>query len=248
MHRRLSGLLLLILLCACSWPGDTTRTPVGPTPATVSDPSPPSGANPTPDSPIARATIAPVTRTPAATPGGPSGLFATWTVEAAAEAATWARLAQRPLRLPTVAAGAPCPRGPVTAGAVPDFPRVGGAGPIYVSGWDADGLHALRGRSPATDGWYYVKQLWIAIPDYRDPALVRGRRLDGAGELRFADSFGPGVVTPEMARRLGEPHGTGPTGGMRIWGGYTLLATPGCYAYQVDGTSFSEVVVFEVVP
>jgi hypothetical protein len=43
--------------------------------------------------------------------------------------------------------------------------------------------------------------------------------------------------------------GSGPTlngrDGWRQWPGGTWLRTPGCYAWQIDGTDFSDVIVFE---
>jgi len=33
--------------------------------------------------------------------------------------------------------------------------------------------------------------------------------------------------------------------GWREWPSYTYVPAVGCFAYQVDGTSFSEVIVFE---
>jgi hypothetical protein len=50
---------------------------------------------------------------------------------------------------------------------------------------------------------------------YAARALVRGYQLDGPNEVRFD--------TPSLTR----------------------LRAPGCYAYQVDGRTFSYVVIFE---
>jgi hypothetical protein len=33
--------------------------------------------------------------------------------------------------------------------------------------------------------------------------------------------------------------------GWREWPSYIYVPAPGCFGYQVDGTSFSEVIVFE---
>ena len=34
--------------------------------------------------------------------------------------------------------------------------------------------------------------------------------------------------------------------GWRLWSGYARLRSPGCYGFQVDGTTFSEVIIFRV--
>jgi hypothetical protein len=33
-------------------------------------------------------------------------------------------------------------------------------------------------------------------------------------------------------------------GGWRLWSGYARLRSPGCYGLQVDGSTFSEVIIF----
>jgi hypothetical protein len=97
------------------------------------------------------------------------------------------------------------------------------------------------------DGLLRLKTLWVSIGDYSGPALVRGRQLDGPGELLFTSSGsdpGPELRFP-----------AGPTG---VWaGGYgdgarflpslTHVPGPGCYAWQVDSPDFSYTVVFEVM-
>ena len=37
-------------------------------------------------------------------------------------------------------------------------------------------------------------------------------------------------------------------GGWRFWSGYTRLRSPGCYGLQVDGTTFSEIIIFSACP
>jgi hypothetical protein len=89
--------------------------------------------------------------------------------------------------------------------------------------------------------WFGEKVFWYVLPSYRGPVLIRGRRLDGDGMLRF----GPGKLpAPELriARNetvtwQGQPPGSrGVPSSVRV-------AVKGCYGFQIDGTSFSRVVV-----
>ena len=80
------------------------------------------------------------------------------------------------------------------------------------------------------------------LPSYRGPVLIRGRRLDGPQKLGFN---GRKLPAPELRIQpnqtvswQGQPRGSrGVPSGVRV-------LTPGCYGAQIDGTSFSRVVVF----
>jgi hypothetical protein len=112
-----------------------------------------------------------------------------------------------------------------------------GPGPAYPTLPSEDGhaaLHYLLGWG--YEGWDGTKVLWT-VPTYTGPYIVRGRQLDGPGELRFDQG-------PEWSRKLHDE--------LRLVGPYallnpaaTFLRSPGCYAYQVDGRGFSYVIVFE---
>jgi hypothetical protein len=91
-------------------------------------------------------------------------------------------------------------------------------------------------------GWYYVKVLWVADPRYAGPALIRGRQIDGSDELRF--EWGS---EPAAELWFTELNGT-TDDGWRDQPSYTRVRAPGCYAYQVDGLDFTEVIVFEAIP
>ena len=105
----------------------------------------------------------------------------------------------------------------------------------------------LRYRRFPGSTWGGQKVLWVAAPKYDGPVLIRGGRVDAAGGLGFnADGGGPPLAELQL------PPGSAPTntnrGGYREWPSYTRVTSPGCYAYQVDGTDFSYVVVFEAAP
>ncbi len=151
----------------------------------------------------------------------------------------WDALRQRPVELTPVAPGTACPRS-----AQRSVERVEGMaigdGPVALQGLDADGvLHVAEVPLAGNDA--VVPARWIATPAYAGPLLIRGQRLDASGELRF----GTGNAQAELAFPAASAV-QGPD--WRVWGGYRpfLVGAPGCYAVQVDGTDFSEVIVFEV--
>lgn len=154
-----------------------------------------------------------------------------------------AALAARPLRLPTLTPGQPCP---TRAGAQvsPAFGLALGAGPVYPVGLGADAvLMYAHGGAFAGSPWGGQKVLWVSVPTYRGPVLIRGRRLDGPGELRFGDGTEP---ASDLAFPAGE-RGTASSSDApdwRNWPSYTRVRAPGCYAYQVDGLDFTEVIPF----
>ena len=148
----------------------------------------------------------------------------------------WRGLVRRPLRIPAIAAGTPCPASEPTGasdsyggphfGPGPAYPtlgvRDGHASLAYLVGW-------------GYDGWDGTKLLWT-VPNYRGPYIVRGRQLDGPGVLQFDQG-------PQWSGKL---HAE-----LRLVGPYadlnpaaTFLRGPGCYAYQVDGRGFSYTIVF----
>ena len=82
-------------------------------------------------------------------------------------------------------------------------------------------------------------------PEFRDsggPVLIRGRRLDGPQLVRFNGEKLPSselrIESGETVSWQGQPPGSrGVPSGVRI-------IAPGCYGFQIDGTSFSRIVIF----
>jgi hypothetical protein len=154
---------------------------------------------------------------------------------------------RRALHFPAVIPGGRCPTtngqvfsndqfAGIALGDGPVQPLIGGSPPALAK----RGILFFR-PSPRRRGWYDSKTLWFARPGYRGPVFIRGRQLDGPHVVVFGE--GPSLIDPQM--------GTGATlngrGGWRQWPGGTWLRTPGCYAWQIDGSGFSEVIVFEAV-
>jgi hypothetical protein len=156
----------------------------------------------------------------------------------------WTALRQRPLHLPSLVAGAACPAEHARQVLPPYGPGIG-SGPAYAAlGLDVGALGVLAIEPPSTfqsAEWGGSKVLWYVAPAYHGPVLVRGHQLDGPNEMRFE----LGNIPPlELDIGAG---GTDP-GGSSSLPSYTRLRAPGCYAYQVDGTTFTEVIVFPARP
>ena len=144
-------------------------------------------------------------------------------------------LLARPLKPPLVPAGSACPVTPVATRKL-DITNPRGSGPFYLGGPMPKGAYAWN------------KTVWVLVDSAQGPVLFRGRRVDGAGSLRFSGSS----ADPS-------DHGVTPSGGVsetfytsvivHADGGafYVYPATLGCYAIQVDGPSFEDVIVISTV-
>jgi hypothetical protein len=148
----------------------------------------------------------------------------------------------RPLRVPTLAAGSPCPASPARrVGNGSSFPFFAvGPGPAYPTLDGSSGRAAIGLVWPPTEppylGWAGTKVLW-GVPSYAGAVLIRGRQLDGASEVGF--DLGPRwtrTVLPEI-KLVGPEYDLRPAA--------TFVRTPGCYAYQVDTFRASHLIVFE---
>jgi hypothetical protein len=128
---------------------------------------------------------------------------------------------ERPLRLPGLGPGGSCPisRGP---------------GPVEPLGSPNVRLTSFIGSS-----WKAARVTWRSAPSYKGPVLIRGRQLGGSGVV----GFGEGHVPYDQLQLLDSAQGM-PRGPSREWPSFTRVQAAGCYAYQVDGSSFSYVIVF----
>lgn len=151
--------------------------------------------------------------------------------------ARWDSLRRRSLADVRVAPGEPCP---VTteSGQVGRWAGLG-RGPAYPMGT----YSIITILFPPPEGWGQewsgTKRVWLLDTRYASRALVRGRQLDGPNEVRFVHGY-PGFTADKILNPLRE---------LRIEGSdapsLTRIRAPGCYAYQVDGRTFSYLVVFE---
>lgn len=167
----------------------------------------------------------------------------------------WTLLAQRALHLPSLAPGAPCPAAPgrvIAAGLSP----VLGSGPAYANaaGSASGALIVSSATSLNLRGHDWGGQLvvWYFDPRYEGPVLIRGGALSGTGLVRFNGGLDqqkyvynlPSAPLMPTLRLMADN-----TPGQQWlgWPSFTRLRDPGCYAYQVDGMTFSEVIVFQAV-
>jgi len=150
-----------------------------------------------------------------------------------------------PLHLPALSAGDRCPISQPRQLSSAFAPGLG-TGPAYPVGIP-NGV--LRFEYPPTatntpfgdSDWGGQKVLWVVDPSYHGAVLIRGGRLDGTEALRFGPDRDP-------ARQLRLPPEPGNmTGGWLNHPSYTRLRAAGCYGYQIDGSSFSKVIVFRAV-
>jgi hypothetical protein len=163
----------------------------------------------------------------------------------------WKKL-HRSLHLPRLSPGAACPRSPRHIRPEPPpygAERLVGPGPAYPAFYSTPPydpsdpssiVHYGGGR--VEGGWYYLKVLWLTSPHYRGPLLIRGRQLDGPNELRFDMGASP-------PREIRIPAGRGELRhGWKDRASYSRFRAPGCYGYQLDGLSFSRIIVFPAAP
>jgi hypothetical protein len=154
----------------------------------------------------------------------------------------------RPLRLPVLRSGQRCP---TTSGAEVTTRYLSGValgtGPVRpILSTRGDVRHGIADLDPAgVPRWREFKTLWFSMPTYQGPFVIRARSLDGSGPIRLGGSGGlPAtgmaiVVPPGPTLNGGGGYRTAPSG--------TWAKRAGCYGYQVDGLTFSEVIVVHAV-
>jgi hypothetical protein len=155
------------------------------------------------------------------------------------------------LELPPVASGQACP----TAKPHDLGDHLGlafGDGPVYALG--ADGLGAELRRNAGT---HSTKLAWAAAPTYTGPIRIRGARIDGSGSLLLDapdnQFHGAAVKTVDGTALVTEldfleTHSRFPNvpSDWRLWPSGTYVESPGCYAWQIDGIGFREIIPIQI--
>ena len=131
-----------------------------------------------------------------------------------------------------------------------DWSRTGvgggiGPGPVYaILGERATLGASFRPSEWGLGRWGGQKVLWYVDPSYRGRVLIRGRKLGGWEWMRFDRGTIPAselrIDRTETVSWEGQPAGS------RGRPSYVRVRAPGCYAAQIDGTTFSRVVIFRV--
>jgi len=151
------------------------------------------------------------------------------------------------MRQPIVLAGEACPTSPVMTHSpvVQRGDEFGlGIAPIYPMIASSAGVAMPLRLDTVTmnsDGLYEIKIVWASSDDYEGPAVVRVGRLDGPGRARV-------LIYYDTAAARGDAVVFRVPAWPTEWPSGTQVSGPGCYAYQVDGVGFSELIFFRVVP
>jgi hypothetical protein len=147
----------------------------------------------------------------------------------------------RKLHLPVLGPGQACPTSGGTAISNSYFRGVAqGSGPVHPLAGNTRGVADLISRTQHP-GWLAIKDIWFSEPRYRGPFLIRVRRLDGLGPAGLLEN-------PRTTSFLVPPDPTiDATDGYREHAGATWVRRPGCVAWQVDGLTFSTVIVMRLI-
>jgi hypothetical protein len=132
----------------------------------------------------------------------------------------------------------PCPR---TPGERPN-PDIGialGTGPAYaVLGFEGRKNVVELTADELRGGSFWHKTLWAIDPDYDGRVLVRGRGIDPPERIAFGYD-GRALAELEFPAEETDRWRYGPSD--------TILPGPGCYAFEVGGSGFRDVIVFQAV-
>ncbi|MDQ3728405.1 MAG: hypothetical protein M3355_02335 [Actinomycetota bacterium] len=142
-----------------------------------------------------------------------------------------------------VASAQPCPVSPVDESVDWESANIFGGsgigpGPVYPGLGSDGGLFSTDGDR--SNGFYSGKLFWYVDPSYLGSVLIRGRRIDRRGPLRFnrVDKRELRIGPSKTVEWEGQPAGSRgvPSG--------VLIRAAGCYEVQINGTDFSYTVVF----
>jgi hypothetical protein len=151
---------------------------------------------------------------------------------------------KRPLHLPVVGRSGRCPASHALPTTTPFLSGAllgkGSVEPLIGNRVTRRGTATL-GTPAGWPRWRALKIVWMSLPSYRGPVVIRGTRLDRRGLLGFGATPRPGpLVAPPGASMNG-------FAGYRSWPDTAWVRQPGCYGWQVDGLGFSETIVVRAV-
>jgi hypothetical protein len=152
----------------------------------------------------------------------------------------------RPLHLPRLKRGSRCPVSPSRIGSPGTQETLTGSGPAFLVGVGGAGGATVNMifSYPDEQGWYGQKTPWMVSREYEGPLLVRAARIDRRGPVRFA--YGYGQHLRELYWAAGADQSLPRNPNYRFLASSTLVRARGCYGFQIDGTSFSRVIIVRV--
>ena len=171
--------------------------------------------------------------------------------EGAADRAAFDRLRSRPFREPRISIRpGKCVFPAALSPATEEAPNTGeaalGDGPVYI---------AFASTHPRSLNTYPGETFWVSAPSYRGPVLVRGRGIDAPGTVRFGSALTPSselrLPAGSWDERTAYVRERWPRASWRGWRfaiEHTRVDPDGCYAVQIDGESFSDVILFASTP
>jgi hypothetical protein len=146
------------------------------------------------------------------------------------------------MHFPVLRPGQRCPASRGTPFNTSQFGGIAlGTGPVRViAGSNRRGIADLINHT-STPPWLALKTLWFSLPAYQGPFIIRATRLGRPGPVALGESAGmmPLVIPPGPTLNNFFGYRTVPGG---LW-----VRSPGCYAWQVDGLGFSEIIVVRAV-
>ena len=147
---------------------------------------------------------------------------------------------RRPMNLPAVPEGAPCPISQTTT--VAGIGPLPGPGPVYPLTTTVGGVvYFDLATAPYGPGSMVT---WVAAQGFRGPVLIRGAALRGGQQLHF----GPDERAELVITTAAIPTQLGPPGWAALEDDFTVIPDAGCYGYQIDGPTFSTVITFGAMP
>lgn len=162
----------------------------------------------------------------------------------------FASLLAKPLHVPALLQGKHCP---ATRGTpIESAPFAGGVafgrGPVRLLIANEGDLQVgqVDLGSTVVPGWSALQTLWISVPSYKGPFVVRARRLGESGPIEV-QSGGSGLLPGNGPLLVSSGSTLHSQDGYRTVQGSTWVRSAGCYAWEVDGQHFSEVIVVDMV-
>ena len=169
-------------------------------------------------------------------------------------------LRQRPLRVPKIPPSEPCylERWAIHLAGVPNE-AVLGKGPVHLAfsaiPRNLDLFPTRYGAAFYGSRWRGGEALLVSEPNYDGPILLRGGQMDGPHRLGFGIRADPEweLFLPEGSWDVVDE--------LSVWGGERLslpvdwraqratfrIEADGCYAVQLDGKGFSQIIEFSAI-